>query len=468
MVYAAKREQDGKRPALRGGVALAAALVLSATALAAAEPPLVDAGLARVDITPTEPVRLNGYRARKEPTEKVAGRIWAKALAIGAERPAVLITVDNTAIPRAMTDAVRRRLAKDPGVPAKRVAICMSHSHTTPKLKGAIPYIFGRDIPSAHEKMIERYTAKLEDWLVEVAREAIASRAPARLSWGQGEVGFATNRRELRDGQWVGFGTNEEGPVDHSMPLLRVSDPDGELRGVLVNYACHTTTLTGQHNFVHGDWAGAAQKQIEAEHPGAIAMVSIGCGADANPKPRGKLKHVKQHGKALADEVDSLLKKSLRPIGEAPQCRLERFDLPLQSIPPREEWEKRASGSGRLAYYAEIILDRLDRGKSIEPREPYSVQTWTFGETLAMVFLPGEVVVDYAIRLDRVLDASRLWINGYSNALPCYVVTDRILSEGGYEPFRSLPSFDMPAPLSPRADDRIVRRVRKLLPAAYK
>lgn len=30
-----------------------------------------------------------------------------------------------------------------------------------------------------------------------------------------------------------------------------------------------------------------------------------------------------------------------------------------------------------------------------------------------MVFLPGEVVVDYALRLKRELDRNRLWVNAY-------------------------------------------------------
>ena len=50
---------------------------------------------------------------------------------------------------------------------------------------------------------------------------------------------------------------------------------------MVANYACHCTTLTREHNFVHGDWAGCAQQEIEAAHPGATALVVIGCTAFA-------------------------------------------------------------------------------------------------------------------------------------------------------------------------------------------
>ena len=92
------------------------------------------------------------------------------------------------------------------------------------------------------------------------------------------------NRRPVKDGRCPGLGVNPDGPVDHSLPLLCASDTQGKILAVVVNYACHCTTLGGDFNQIHGDWAGMAQEYIEAEHPGATALVCIGCGADANPR----------------------------------------------------------------------------------------------------------------------------------------------------------------------------------------
>ncbi|MCO5237637.1 MAG: hypothetical protein M9933_15360 [Chitinophagaceae bacterium] len=54
------------------------------------------------------------------------------------------------------------------------------------------------------------------------------------------------------------------------------------MKAVIVNYACHAVTHGPENNYVHGDWVGEAKIQIEQHHPGAIAMVTIGCGADRN------------------------------------------------------------------------------------------------------------------------------------------------------------------------------------------
>ena len=152
---------------------------------------------------------------------------------------------------------------------------------------------------------------------------------PGTLAWGQGSVGFAANRRVLKDGQWVGFGVNPGGPVQHVLPVLKVATTGGELKAVLVNYACHCTTLGGDYNQVCGDWAGYAQAAIEREHPGVIGMVAIGCGADANPEPRGQLEMARTHGEALAAEVKRVLEGELTPLAVAPTCRLAMIDLPF-------------------------------------------------------------------------------------------------------------------------------------------
>jgi hypothetical protein len=109
----------------------------------------------------------------------------------------------------------------------------------------------------------------------------------------------------------------------------------------------------------------------------------------------------------------------------------------------------------------------LDRGEALPTTLPYSVQTWTFGEDLAMVFLPGEVVVDYALRLKSIYDPDRLWVNAYANDVPCYIPSVRILNEGGYEAETSLWYYDRPARLAPATEDLIVNAVEAQLPAAF-
>ena len=98
---------------------------------------------------------------------------------------------------------------------------------------------------------------------------------------------------------------------------------------------------------------------------------------------------------------------------------------------------------------------------------PYVVQTWCFGDDMAMVFLAGEVVVDYALRLKWEIDAERLWVAAYSNDVPCYIPSRRVLSEGGYEADFSMIYYGHPSRLAPATEDLIIQTVHALLPAPF-
>lgn len=422
----------------------------------AASDQLYQVGVARVDITPAHPVRLSGYAVRKTESEGVAQKLWAKALAIGSDRegPALLITVDNTGVPEHIRDEVVRRLQKRK-IPPDRVAICSTHTHSAPYLAGYLPTLFGEPLPLPHQLRVATYTAELTDAIERVSLAALKNRKPGRLSWAQGKAGFAANRRP------------QGGPVDHDLPVLAVNDPRGKLRALFLNYACHCTTLGGNLNQVHGDWAGYAQEILERDHPEATVLVAIGCGADANPQPRGDLELARRHGNEIATNVAYLLANRLTPVRGKLECRAQQIELPFDTPPTRAEWETRAKQSDYVGYHARWNLAKLDRGEALPTRLPYLIQTWNFGNDLAMVFLPGEVVVDYSLRLKREFDAARLWVNAYANDVPCYIPSERVLTEGGYEGGGAMTYYGWPTRLAPGLESLIIGTIRDLLPGNY-
>ncbi len=423
-------------------------------AVTAAHDHMTSIGVAKVDITPDYPVRMQGYAVRKTEATNAAQPIWAKALAIGDKEPAIFLTVDNCGIQATMLDEVARRLATD-GVKRERIALCSSHTHSAPAVTGFAPNLFVQDLPAEELGHIDRYTRELTDKLEQLARAALKDRKPGQLAWSVGEVKFAKNRR------------SQGGPVDHTLSVLRATDAQGKLRAIVANYACHCTTLGGEFNQFHGDWAGHAQDYLQRNHPGAVGLISIGCGADANPNPRGQVAHAQQHGEELAAEVKNLLGRTFTPLAPVIECRTKEITLPFQKHFTRQQWEERATRGGIVGYHAKKNLARLDRGESLPTTLPYRVSTWNFGDALAMVFLPGEVVVDYAVRLKKDFDPGRLWITAYANDVPCYIPSKRILQEGGYEAEDSLWYYDRPARLAPETEDLIIKTVHEILPKQF-
>jgi hypothetical protein len=424
-------------------------------------------GVARVDITPDYPIRLCGYACRGAEATNVAQRLYAKALVLENPRrffaflrkappPAVLVELDSTGFPASMRSELLRRL-QPAGVRGEAFAMCATHSHNAPMVTDFVENLFGKDIPADQQEHINRYTRELTDKLELVVRQALERRRPATLATGMGRAGFGKNRRP------------QGGPSDPEVPLLAVRDRAGKPLAILVNYACHCTTLTptAGGDEIAGDWAGYAQQYLEEEHPGAIAFTLIGCGADQDPYPRTGLDFTKRHGREIATVAKGVLATSLASVSGPIRCSATEIALPFVPLPARADWERKAKDSGAIGYHARRNLERLERGERLPTELPYLVQVWTFGESLALAFLPGEVVVDYALRLKSGRDSRRFWVTAYANDVPCYIPSKRVWKEGGYEAGDAMIYFDRPARLSEACEDRICAAVDTLTPSAF-
>lgn len=426
------------------------------------------AGAAEINITPDYPVRLSGYGNRTTEHEGVNLNIWAKALALqwGDDKPTVAITIDNTGIPATVRDAVLKKMA-DAGhaVPDERFAIHSSHSHSAPQVRGYLPFIAGQDYTPEESGHIDRYTREVTDKMAAVAITALKNLQPARLAWGIGEVKFAGNRRYPSPAGFVNS-PNPEGPVDHALPLLRVTGADGKVRAIFTSYACHCTVLG--LNKIHGDWAGEAQRELQERFPGAIALTAIGCAGDQNPYPRRTLELARQHGISLADEATRLVKGELKPLRGPLTCVEDKFALPLDEVPAKEEWQKRAGDKNKwTAYQGKFFLTMLERRHPIATTVPYIVQSWQFADDLVIVNLAGEVVVDYSLRLKRELDPARTWVNAYSNDVPCYIPSQRVWQEGGYEAAGAMLYYGWPTRFATGIEEQIIASARRLVPEKF-
>lgn len=413
-------------------------------------------GIATVDITPTEPIRLSGYGSRREETAQIETRLYAKALALGEHSPLLLLTLENCGINQWLKDRVAAQLHARTGLIAEHLLVCYSHTHTGPCLSETLPMLFSEDIPTDHQSRIDRYTEQLIAALVDVGAQALNDRFGGSLSYATGQVGFAANRRA------------QVGPVDHAMPLLRIDDSAGNLRGVWLSYACHCTTLSGEDNYVSGDWAGHAQRLIEADFPGATAFVSIGCAADANPFPRTGMDYVRQHAANVASEVRHRLSGSFAPIGGTLASHTCRVDLPYDALPTPDEWRARSAEGGAVGYHAAQWLAHIERGQTLPQSYSYPIQVWTLGDALSMVFFSGEVVADYALRLRQYYAAQRLWVGAYANDFPGYIPSRRVWREGGYEAGGATPYFGLPNRFDEGVEDLIIDAVRAIIPESFR
>jgi hypothetical protein len=418
------------------------------------------AGVARLEITPTAPIWLSGYAARTRPSEGVLAPLWAKALAIESSpsNRIVIVSTDVIGIPRLVADEVAARVRKQYGLKRAQFLLNASHTHTGPMVS---PNLMNLAVlpPTEVEKLAD-YRRRFTDSLVTVIGAALRDLAPADIRYGGGAANFAVNRREPT-AKGFRIGVNAEGPVDHSVPVLRVTDSAGKLRAVLFGYACHNTTLTGEHYQISGDYAGFAAADLEAKHPGAAAMFLMLCGGDQNPNPRSTIDLARQHGETLAREVDRVLAAPMQPLAGPVQTS---FRLTTLKFAPRTREELQSelkSTTAAAARRAGIMLKALDAGKRIDEVE-YPVQAVRFN-SLTLVALGGEVVVDYALRLKREYPGEPVIAAGYSNDVMCYIPSARVLREGGYEAVDSMIYYAQPGPFAPDVEERVFAAIRRVM-----
>lgn len=435
-------------------------LTVASTSVVAGDPAPWRAGLASINITPQEPVRMAGYASRTEPYIGVASELFAKALALedSEGNRGVIVTTDLIGFQAPLTSAICDKIEARTGLAREQIVLNASHIHSGPTL-GLDAETLEFDDPVDTERTI-RYTTALQDKLAEVVESALQNLQPARLSWGVGVAEFVMNRREFTE-RGVILGFNPRGHVDRSVPVLRIDDPEGGLRGVLFGAACHNTTLGNDDHVISGDFAGYAQALLQAEHPGVTAMFMQGCAGDANPHPRGGDAIARQHGRSLAAEVERVLAESLQPVTGPLSIANEPVELPLQASLSRRDVERlRDDGGGWRGWVAEKMLETLERDGALPETFSAPMAVWQFGGSLTLVLLSGEVVVDYAARLAAELGPQKLWVAAYCNDVFGYLPSARILKEGGYETrglYRGKIGFFTPA-----AEDTVVEHVAAL------
>ena len=422
------------------------------------------AGVAKAVITPEKAVWLAGYGSKRSPDGKLHD-LWMKALALedAAGHRAVLITSDFQGVPKRMSDRAFEQMEKQFGLKREQVLFTFSHNHCGPRLGDDLVDYY--PIEAEQVELVNEYTSLMVTKVVALVGEAISKLAPASLQIGEGQATFAVNRRNNREADVASLlasGTPLVGPVDHAVPVMTVTRPDGNLEAILFGYACHPTTLS----FLTwcGDYPGFAQLELEQSHPGAMAMFVNTCGGDQNPLPRRTVELCQKYGHMLAVGVEEALKQALKPVTSGLRTAFELIELPYLKTVTREELQALLKDSHAIkARWAGRLLKKLDAGEKFESEYPYPVHAWRLGKEMLVIGQGAETVIDYALRFKQEFGPGT-WVCGYADDMITYIPSRRVWEEGGYEGGSNLYEYGRPAfRWAGDIEDRIAASVRKLV-----
>jgi hypothetical protein len=417
------------------------------------------AGFARLTITPDEMTWLSGYGARTKPAQGKIHDLHAKAAAFedAAGSRLVIVTLDLGSVNPHTTEYVAAECERKFKLPRARLILNCSHTHCAPEVSAERRVFLG--IREAEHAKLTRYIEQLNLKLVELVGKAIADLRPAALSVGRSKADFAFNRRGPK-------GVDKNGAVDREVPVLRVTDAQGKLRGILFGYACHNTTMRGQ--LYSGDYAGFALYDLEEANFGAVAMFVMGCGGDQNPQPRhGKkeVEHAKDHGRELANAVERAMDGEQQDVKGPLRVAYDVATLDLTPLPPIEELRAAAKlrDAKVEARKANYLLGLIDSGSEVPLTQPCPIHVARFGDDLLFVFISGETVVDYSLRCKRDFSGPFVWVAGYCDDVFAYLPSRRVLLEGGYEGRDSIIHQLVATPFERNVEDRVMECVSRLV-----
>jgi hypothetical protein len=155
------------------------------------------------------------------------------------------------------------------------------------------------------------------------------------------------------------------------------------------------------------------------------------------------------------------------------RTKLKSIDLPLDKPPARELLEKLSTDKNVFRQrFCREMLKLMDAGK-LPTVVSLPIQVWHLGDR-TMVGLGGETCVEYALRLKKDLGREKTWVVGYANEVPCYIPSEKVLSESGYEPgwepatgrtiaTGSMMFYGWPVPFAPGIEDRIITAAEALV-----
>jgi hypothetical protein len=405
-------------------------------------------GLAEVNYKPDVGLDLVGnYRGNDYASRGIHDSLFAKALVAEdnkGEKVAVL-SIDICMIPTESVDFIRNYIGSNSNIKPENVMIMATHTHSGPK-----PDI---NNPKAKDFLTRAAGAVL------LANERLM---PTKISAGRSRESRISHNRRLRakDGTthmcWEKLDTgNIIGPWGSIDPevITLTFEQKGKQTGVLVNFGCHATTLTGSNWLYSADYPGYLAESVKrVKGKDFISMFCNGCCGNVTQVDYrigfpSTFQECQRIGYMLGVAAMEAMENSIPLEGDI--VRASREMVPLDRInisDERLEWAKKimkivekegmppiqADGMPD-AYYAKSWIEMREKQDIIDSAE---VMVIRIGD-VAFVGLPGEMFNEFGIDIKAKSPCRNTIVSGISNDKRGYFPTEVSFTQGpaGFTPY---------------------------------
>jgi hypothetical protein len=275
------------------------------------------AGVARRDITPPVGIyhRMWGAATHDRSTG-VHRSLTATALVLesqdaGSPGRQAIVAIDHCLLRAGDMAELYAAVCRATGVSESELFIAFSHTHGAGLMDRSRANLSGGEL-------VGPYLDRLAELISEAVQEAVARLEPVSIVYGRGRCDLAAHR-DLWDESSRQFvcGFNPGGPADDTLQLARIDDHAGKTLAIVVNYACHPTTLAWDNTLISPDYIGAMRELVEEAH-GALCVFLQGASGDLGPREgyvgdaRVADRNGRQLGYAVLSALEAMPKAGLR------------------------------------------------------------------------------------------------------------------------------------------------------------
>ena len=264
-------------------------------------------GAATADITPDQPVALDGHRGLRI-SNKVESPITATALALESREggkvldQAIMVSCDLVGIRQGILDSFRDKVKpRLPDFDVNKLFASATHTHNAPvTLEGRYT------LPERGNMKPAQYAEFLAAKVGEAIVSAWQKRRIGKVGWGQGQAVVAQNRRAVyADGTAKMYGATNtkdfrgiEGYEDHNLDVLFFWDQKDQLLATAVNVPCPSQDAEGGLS-IHSDFWHPVREMLRQRHGKDLLVLGwAGAGGDQTSRP--------QYGKAADERMRKL------------------------------------------------------------------------------------------------------------------------------------------------------------------
>jgi hypothetical protein len=398
------------------------------------------AGVARIDITPTESIWMDGM-LRAHRSEGVHDATFAKALVLSngerLDQACAIVTVDVCRMIDEFTAEVRNAVEQKLGIPAQHTILAAKHIHSGPETDGS-----GEPEVS--------YTRTLAEKLFQVVQEATSRMQPVKVGCASGrENTISQYRRLLADDGHVVMNW-EVWPLEHLVAVLGVPDPEvgvmkvvdlsGQVLCTLFNHAGHPNVLSGDNYLISAEYPGFAERLLEEQFGGMAMFVNGAQGTmDIDGLGLRDWAEMERLGTKLAAAVAETSRRIIPMDGLTVRCTYLQHGLPARKVSEEQlAWAEaiveRTGGTiqpladGVVTTIRHSCLRNSTQCRIAIPAEQICIAV---GDT-AFLQLSRELYTEIGMKIKAASPFSRTYIIGLANGYVGYLPTRKAIDEGGY------------------------------------